>query len=1689
MDITRIGGLSWNETKSSSSFKALGINTGDEDDLISQQLSVTSQLPTSPHQSAVKGFLQEISSSRQMANSVGDLLSVSRNRLGRQFVLSKVLQQSSSVPILNTTNDVNKKTLRSTKKGKTNNKSLPGGSYSITERPPNREEIKALEYELEERVRNVLYPEEAMLEAVYNNNMFQPHKDATSIMRKRVLKDINILEDEVNDTEPWLDRLVKCECLHITCDTVTKKLIDMIAVSSTELGNVLRKLRYTQSQTFDEVKNSWQTLRDAYLNSQKDLNINCATLNSLKFDLDEKEDAVKLRVEHEVNLVKAEYEKILQRDREILNQSELKVEQLSDTLTSLNGIFKAMQTGSNNIKTADIMSKCQRLEKENNELSDRCMKLENASSELKVLQDKCKSLEMDLRLKDAELNNARQSLLRREEVVASLMEKEALRDAEIEQLQKQIYAYENPTDVLDFHEPATSVLCIKCKKSLDDLSNIRAAVLGNAEGNKIKCESFRILLPNLKGRRPNRDTNWTRLCMRSILISKMKEDVSLLGFKADSSRFPQYTYAWFEKRTSHLSGSALQTAYAQADEDRWGFYYSIKALCKDDPESMLFWALLDESFGEDGLQFICHCLSVVMSISGPELWKQFGNNVLSKGNNINCLNLSSDNIKVCKNIWLDVKTAVEAVKMILSRALKPHLVEAIDAIDALRAMPDNLDIIEGIEGEVDEGNIKPAENISNESKAEESVVEKQKRLVDATHIDIFMWLRIMLQIFQAEQIHRGAAIRLMFEAASVGALTPKLPSSTLDKDNLGAIGSQVEFPQFMSIVKTIFPLASTTDVAVMYGMCYEVGKKKVTADVFIKVSDRNGLFSRSMRLHTLPLLQQHDPTYVEVAIENSVKVNNDDDNDDEEEEEEDLDKKENENDLQLKNKEFIIPPTPIEQMVNESVIRVHLGSLIHRKITALKPEVLKIMQSVPERWKSIIANCMEDVNVSLNDSYQAMKKKFSNIDEKDMLAHHYIDGVQPYIHYRRLLSVILMIKSVTDNPLLPSEIFIDKNRRILPNSNIGVKHAEKILSSLEECIIPHSVTASTNNVKVKIHSFEQARKVLVVRRLQNFIRSRIYAPSIVPISMRRHMRPGYLRYCHDYSIKKRKVLHLPWWAETCIAEILHFKVEYDRKACQLGLNNIPLAEAIYSTFYVRWGNIDIAERYIQDLFYCLREYEMNSPRMRLFLGFFGQASFNPDIDDQEFVEALQSPQAIALYVNLIHLIHREIELSKYNYDVEKRDKSKLSEVKAAGILIDDNIVNESNNSTKSKSKDAGTSSRLSIVGSSSSMAKRDSTKKDQIIIESKQACENNSQIDTFDFSSIVVENLFPSSESAFTRSDRRSVWSVEPTICRNAVKSWTKLFQRSLEFEEGGQDSNVFVDLIDTLKLNLKSQVDVDELLYLVILQWAKFASFYVKRSVTRADLHEKSCPQFKAKLSFINQLENSMPVEKPLYAPMTYLSINNMQNFVESIYRPSEGNKLVDISKAANLYLNTIVRKGLGSHLKVNSYNGTEKDKEDLLKSDTSVSLKKLLKDTTLWDTNIVSSGSNAAFIVPTYQSSTSFIQILSIYKEIYESLKDSIVVLIKSIENDPSKHNSETDKHVTSCNKLLHQIDQLVQSENSNTSVSIITQVIQLISSVTSLSTITLNEFPKDMWKAGYKLTGDVCVVYNLLLKKSPY
>lgn len=62
-------------------------------------------------------------------------------------------------------------------------------------------------------------------------------------------------------------------------------------------------------------------------------------------------------------------------DRAALQASEYKMEQMAETLQSLNGIFKNMQTDGTVTRAADMTSKCLRLEKEAADLGVKVMML------------------------------------------------------------------------------------------------------------------------------------------------------------------------------------------------------------------------------------------------------------------------------------------------------------------------------------------------------------------------------------------------------------------------------------------------------------------------------------------------------------------------------------------------------------------------------------------------------------------------------------------------------------------------------------------------------------------------------------------------------------------------------------------------------------------------------------------------------------------------------------------------------------------------------------------------------------------------------------------------------------------------------------------------------------------------------------------------------------------------------------------------------------------------------------------------------------------------------------------------------------------------------------------------------------------------------------------------------------------
>jgi hypothetical protein len=209
--------------------------------------------------------------------------------------------------------------------------------------------------------------------------------------------------------------------------------------------------------------------------------------------------------------------------------------------------------------------------------------------------------------------------------------------------------------------------------------------------------------------------------------------------------------------------------------------------------------------------------------------------------------------------------------MILTKALAPHLNDAMDSIDALKVKPDDLlPSSSTYESSTDDRQDK---NLHTTANTLVNSVSYKIASEEPTHINLFIWLRIMLQQFHADQIHRNAAVRLMFETASVGALTGTTTGMLADssggygspKGNNNAAGNNtganhVEYPQFQSICSTLFPWMSVTEIAFLYAKCHYSGKRRVTAEIFNYHADISGYFAHSLKL----------PPYSE-AIPNTAK--------------------------------------------------------------------------------------------------------------------------------------------------------------------------------------------------------------------------------------------------------------------------------------------------------------------------------------------------------------------------------------------------------------------------------------------------------------------------------------------------------------------------------------------------------------------------------------------------------------------------------------------------------------------------------------------------------------------------------------------------------------------------------------------------------------------------------------------------
>ena len=542
---------------------------------------------------------------------------------------------------------------------------------------------------------------------------------------------------------------------------------------------------------------------------------------------------------------------------------------------------------------------------------------------------------------------------------------------------------------------------------------------------------------------------------------------------------------------------------------------------------------------------------------------------------------------------------------------------------------------------------------------------------------------------------------------------------------------------------------------------------------------------------------------------------------------------------------------------SRETLRVKLGSLIHRKLAAITPDIKHLMESLPDKWRAILQEAFTATHTALNESFTQIRAaasvphvtpsasgRESGTPSKGVDLDVYIDGLQPYVLYRRLLSLALIVRSMIDNPLVPSEIFASPNRQFLPSMDINLKQAEKLLSSLEEGVaVSVSSLLSPNTLALIRHKgrvpFEVTRQKLSARKIQIFFRKFLDTNKLfLPRCMRRCMLPGYLR--GERQVRFRQVIHDPYWAQSGVAEIYAFKITYDMKACKLGLPPISLAQAVSGFHYMRWGSVYVAERAIHDLFNSVQIYSQSISRLRLFAAFFGVGDF--DERDRAWGAVLMSTHALSKYLDLLLEVHREVAAMKDKAIHERaseregvktisRNKtaSIRSEMEGLGLMSVARKITDGD--SEKGTERAGTIYGLEVKGSS------------------KESIDHIEDDFSLPSGLIQVDILFPSTDNPFSRLDKKDTWILDKNILKRAIHRWALSLkaQHGADLFEENSMGKFFKELPDLMKISSKGEIDVDDFLYLAIVQWAKLTSLSVARSELKIPMAEKATPYFKA--------------------------------------------------------------------------------------------------------------------------------------------------------------------------------------------------------------------------------------------------
>ncbi|KAF0718410.1 hypothetical protein AaE_010651, partial [Aphanomyces astaci] len=550
-------------------------------------------------------------------------------------------------------------------------------------------------------------------------------------------------------------------------------------------------------------------------------------------------------------------------DRKLFDAKE-QIAKMSETMKTLNAIFKQMREDSDKVRAVELKETNEKLER-------KCSALDDEAKLLRPLVAQNRNFQAALESQAAEMEAASTRL---QELVASVEDKDRIienllhrqeqllvkQDMMVDQQRTKGSGGNDAGGAEASHDdganlPDASHLCTRCQMSLlDDTSgnggggnnNYLGVATGGGscsvgaqpiplarrrDGKRVQCLAYRILLPNLQGRRPTKDVSWTLGCMRAILYAKQLDDAICFHMGLPIRlRMAEFVYAWFAPVDNpDLPSDQRDAVYAQADEARWSLYYGAKLLSRDSTEAKVFLSFLDEKYGDDELVFGLFCMRVLDCLAGGELdWSPLRHSMsypLFNDEWAAHFNFTGESIQVPKVVWITLHHASLATAIVLAKATADER----DAFDS---------------------NMKAMATLSLPPSDRPTRVVSFDGKNDGPMLDAFQWLNLMLQEYREEQAQRRAAIRLMFQTATTNSnsTTQTTSSSTDDLMASGSANAEMDMEQFRAMVVALNSDVTAGTIATFYRASYERGDGHVTYDAFMATAEALHFFTSCMRL-------------------------------------------------------------------------------------------------------------------------------------------------------------------------------------------------------------------------------------------------------------------------------------------------------------------------------------------------------------------------------------------------------------------------------------------------------------------------------------------------------------------------------------------------------------------------------------------------------------------------------------------------------------------------------------------------------------------------------------------------------------------------------------------------------------------------------------------------------------------------